>query len=81
MKVDDFLREGNAEGFKLGWHVCLGLFCLGSAVYNLSAYSKRREPHLLRNGLIYSAGVGLEVLQVKRHLEKVEVDEDEVLGI
>ena len=62
-----FTDAGCHEALKGSVHgalLALAGVCLG---YNLLAWTRRQEPHLARNVLIYSAIAILEVHQIKRH--------------
>lgn len=69
MTLQRFCASGQAETMKGAAHVALGGLALLCAGYNALAYEVRvnKETRLLVNALIYSAVVGLEVVQVRRH--------------
>jgi hypothetical protein len=67
--VTEFFYTGTGEPIKAGIHgsiLGLALLCFG---YNAIAYCFRKEPHLVRNTIIYGALSALETVQLKKHLE------------
>lgn len=60
-------ETGHCEGFKGGYHVALGLFATGAALYNAIAFCRRGERHLATNTLLYAALVAIEARKVRRH--------------
>ncbi len=63
------LAAGEHEDVKAGVHIALGTLALMCVAYNTAAWLTRREKHLAFNAVIYAALLGLELQQVRRHLE------------
>jgi hypothetical protein len=64
-----FLESGCAERWKASVHGAMGTLALGCAVYNFAAWMlKRRETHLLVNGVFYGTVVAIECKKVNHHL-------------
>ena len=61
---------GEWEPLKAGVHGLLLAVAAVCAVYNVSAWSWRRERHLAVNVGVYGGLVGFEVYQVWRHLQR-----------
>ena len=66
--IRDFCAKGTAEPLKAGVHATLGIISGACALYNIAAYSIRRDKRLAVNAAIYMAVSGLECYQVFRHL-------------
>lgn len=65
--MDRLLERGGAESFKCGVHLALfglAVACLG---YNAMAWSQRRQSHLGRNIVIYTALAAYEAVQTLHH--------------
>lgn len=63
------LQSGNRETFKGCYHGALGVFAAGALVYNLAAFSVRKERHLALNVLLYGALVALESRKTAHHMD------------
>lgn len=62
------LDPGCGERTKLIVHAALGACALVCAGYNVCAWLRRRQGHLARNGVVYSALTIYEVAKVRHHL-------------
>lgn len=59
--------RGSAEPYKAYCHGLMFTLAVLFTAYNVTAYRHRREPHLLRNTLLYGALAVVEALQIGRH--------------
>lgn len=66
-----FTDAGSSEATKGAVHGALFTLAALCAVYNGCAYLKRREPHLVRNAVVYSALMVYEVVNVRHHCQRV----------
>lgn len=68
--MNHFLYPGDHEPLKAFAHgmvLCTSSLCL---VYNVAAWTARKEPHLAVNAVVYSSLVCFEVSQVLHHLQR-----------
>ena len=63
-----FVDQGEAESTKAAIHGSLMTLTALCLVYNIAACLKRPSQHLLLNIGVYSALLGFEAHQVKKHL-------------
>jgi hypothetical protein len=62
-----FLSSGDSESFKGCWHLGGLIFAGGACCYNFAALAKRREAHLLVNGLVYAVLTVYEYQKTSHH--------------
>jgi hypothetical protein len=67
--AEKVLQCGEAEYFKATVHLGLFGLAIAAGLYNLMAWTQRREGHLLKNVGVYSALVVYEAAQIRRHLQ------------
>lgn len=62
------LHAGEHEAVKAATHGALGVLAATCAIYNALAATKRQEPHLVVNAIVYAALTLWEAKKTREHL-------------